>query len=71
MQQCQVNFHSIFASCFDPNEWCMNNGLYSGSLNPPPPSHESTALTTATRLVLLLLHVLRVFDVLHVLLVLN
>ncbi len=46
MQQCQVKFHSIFASCFDPNEWCMKKGLHSGGLNPRPLSHESSALTT-------------------------
>ncbi len=22
--------------CFDPNEWCMKNGLHSGGLNPRP-----------------------------------
>ncbi len=32
--------------CFDPNEWCMINGLHSGGLNPRPLSHESSALTT-------------------------
>ena len=46
MQQCQVNFHSIFASIFDPNEWCLKNGLHSEGLNPQPLSHESSALTT-------------------------
>jgi hypothetical protein len=50
MQQCQVNFHSIFAPGFDPNEWCLKNGLLSGGLNPPPLSHESSALTTRPRL---------------------
>jgi hypothetical protein len=29
---------------FDPNEWCMKNGLLSGGLNPGPRSHESSAL---------------------------
>jgi hypothetical protein len=32
MQQCQVNFHLIFAPGFDPNEWCLKNGLLSGGL---------------------------------------
>jgi hypothetical protein len=36
MQQCQVNFHLIFAPGFDPNEWCLKNGLLSGGLNPGP-----------------------------------
>ncbi len=40
LQQCQVN----------PNEWCMKNGLLSVGLNPPPLSHESSALTTRPRL---------------------
>ena len=50
MQQCQVNFHLIFAPGFDPNEWCLKNGLLSGGLNPRPLSHESSALTTRPRL---------------------
>jgi hypothetical protein len=36
--------------CFDPNEWCMKNGLHSGGLNSQPLSHESLALTTRPRL---------------------
>ena len=35
---------------FDPNEWCLKNGLLSGGLNPRPLSHESFALTTRPRL---------------------
>ncbi len=35
---------------FDPNEWCMKNGLHSGGLNPRPLSHESSALTTRPQL---------------------
>ncbi len=35
---------------FDPNEWCLKNGLLSGGLNPWPLSHESSALTTIPRL---------------------
>jgi hypothetical protein len=31
---------------FDPNEWCLKNGLLSGGLNPRPLSHEFSALTT-------------------------
>ena len=46
MQQCQVNFQPIF----DPNEWCLKNGLLSGGLIPPPLNHESSALTTRPRL---------------------
>jgi hypothetical protein len=54
MQQCQVNFHSIFAQgFFDPNEWCLKNGLLSGGLNPRPLSHESSALITRPRLLAL------------------
>ncbi len=41
---------TIFAPSFDPNEWCLKNGLYSGSLNPGPLGHESSALTTRQRL---------------------
>ena len=29
---------------FDPNEWCMKNGLLSGGLNSGPLGHESSAL---------------------------
>jgi hypothetical protein len=36
--------------CFDPNEWCMKNGLHSGGLNPRPLSYESSALTTRPQL---------------------
>jgi hypothetical protein len=42
MQQCQVNFHLIFAPGFDPNEWCLKNGLLSGGLNPRPLSQLMT-----------------------------
>ena len=35
---------------FDPNEWCLKNGLHSGGLNPGPLGHESSALTTRPRL---------------------
>jgi hypothetical protein len=47
MQQCQVSvFSTIFGPSFDPNEWCLKNGLHSGGLNPGPLGHESSALTT-------------------------
>jgi len=29
---------------FDPNEWCMKNGLLSGGLNPGPLDHESSVI---------------------------
>ena len=35
---------------FDPNEWCMKNGLLSVGLNPRPLHHKSSALTTWLRL---------------------
>ncbi len=35
---------------FDPNEWCLKDGLHSGGLNPRPLSHESSALSTRPRL---------------------
>jgi hypothetical protein len=61
MQQCQVNFHLIFAPGFDPDEWCLKNGLLSGGLNPRPLSHEPSALTTRPRLLALALIVLIFF----------
>jgi len=58
MRQCQVNFHSIFASMLhDPNDWCLKNGLHSVGLNPRPLSHESSALTTGLQLLPFLLTV--------------
>ncbi len=36
--------------CFEPNEWCLKNGLHSGGLNPGPLCHESPVLTTRPRL---------------------
>ncbi len=54
MQQCQVRaFHTIFVPSFDPNEWCLKNGLHSGGLNPGPLGLESSALTTRPRLLAL------------------
>ncbi len=35
---------------FDPNEWCLKNGLFNGGLNPQPLSHD---LTTRARLLAL------------------
>jgi hypothetical protein len=43
-------FSTIFVPSFDPNEWCLKNGLHSGGLNPGPLGHESSALTTRPRL---------------------
>jgi hypothetical protein len=45
-----LEFSTIFASSFDPNEWCLKNGLHSGGLNPGPLGNESSALTTRPRL---------------------
>jgi hypothetical protein len=41
----RVEFSTIFVPSFDPNEWCLKNGLHSGALNPGPLGHESSALT--------------------------
>ncbi len=45
-----IEFSTIFVPSFDPNEWCLKNGLCSGGLNPGPLGHESSALTTRSRL---------------------
>jgi hypothetical protein len=51
MQQCQDRvFPQFVVPSFDPNEWCLKNGLHSGGLNPGPLGHESSALTTRPRL---------------------
>ncbi len=42
----RLEFSIIFVLSFDPNEWCLKNGLRSGGLNPGPLGHESSALTT-------------------------
>jgi hypothetical protein len=42
----RIEFSTIFVPSFDPNEWCLKNGLHSEGLNPGPLGHESTALTT-------------------------
>jgi hypothetical protein len=54
MQQCQVNLFQFFLlQAFNPNDWCLKNGLLSGGLNPRTLSHESSALTTRPRLMAL------------------
>ncbi len=47
----RLEFSTIF--CFDPNEWCLKNGLQSGGLNSGPLCHESSALTTRPQLLVL------------------
>jgi hypothetical protein len=42
----RLEFSTIFVPSFDPNKWCLKNGLHSGGLNPGPLGHESSALTT-------------------------
>ncbi len=32
----RLEFSTIFVPSFDPNEWCLKNGLHSGGLNPGP-----------------------------------
>jgi hypothetical protein len=49
----RLEFSTIFVPSFDPNEWCLKNGLHSGGLNPRPPGHESSALTTRPQLLAL------------------
>ena len=49
----RLEFSTIFVPSFDPNEWCLKNGLHSGGLNPGPLSLESSALTTRPRLLAL------------------
>ncbi len=51
-----LDFSTIFVPSFDPNEWCLKNGLYSGGLNPGPLGHESSALTTRPRLLAFTYH---------------
>ncbi len=46
----RLEFSTIFVPSFDPNEWCLKNGLHSQGLNPGPLSHLSSALTTRPRL---------------------
>ncbi len=49
----RLEFSTIFVPSFDPNEWCLKNGLHSGGLNLGPLCHESSALTTRPRLLAL------------------
>jgi hypothetical protein len=49
----RLEFSTIFVPSFDPNEWCLKNGLHSGVLNPGPLDHESSALTTRPQLLAL------------------
>jgi len=46
----RLEFSTIFVPSFDPNEWCLKNGLSSGGLNTVHLGHESSALTTRPRL---------------------
>jgi hypothetical protein len=46
----RLEFSTKFVQNFDPNEWCLKNGLRSGGLNTGPLGHESSALTTRPRL---------------------
>ncbi len=47
----RLEFSTNFCSkLFDPNEWCLKNGLHSGDSNSQPFSYESSALTTRPRL---------------------
>ncbi len=43
----------LFRRSFDPNQWCVKNGLHNGGLNPGPLGHESSALTTRPQLLTL------------------
>jgi hypothetical protein len=61
-QQCQVGWSiplSLFVPCIeiniDLNEWCVNNGLLKGGLNPEPHGPEFSALTTRPRLLALIM----------------
>jgi hypothetical protein len=51
----RLEFSTIFVPSFDPNEWCLKNGHYSGGLNPGPLGHESSSLTTRPRLLAFLI----------------
>jgi hypothetical protein len=39
----RLEFSTIFVPSFDPNEWCLKNGLHSGGLNLRPLGYESSA----------------------------
>ncbi len=49
----RLELSTIFVPCFDPNEWCLKNGLHSGGLTPGPLGHEPSALTGRQRLLAL------------------
>jgi hypothetical protein len=49
----RLEFSTIFVPSFDPNEWCLKNGLHSGGLNPRP-CPEYSAITTRPRLLTIL-----------------
>ncbi len=49
----KLKFSTIFVPSFDPNEWCLKNGLHRRDLNPGPLSHKSSAFTTRPRLLAL------------------
>ncbi len=53
----RFEFSTIFVPSFDPNEWCLKNGLHSGGLNPGPFGHESSALLTRLRLLAWIWHI--------------
>ncbi len=46
----RLKFSTSFVPSFDPNEWCLKNGLHSGGWNPGHLGHESSVLTTRPRL---------------------
>jgi hypothetical protein len=47
----RLEISTTFVPSFDPNEWCLKNGLYSWGLNPGPfGGHEFSALTPRPRL---------------------
>jgi hypothetical protein len=46
----RLDFSTIVVPSFDPNEWCLKNGLHCVDLNPGPLGLECSALTTRPRL---------------------
>ena len=58
----RLEFSTIFVPSFDPNEWCLKNGLHSGGLNPGPLDLESSALITRPRLTVITLSVITLSD---------
>ena len=49
-QNCQVRVFHNFVPSLNQNERCLKNSLHRRSLNPGPLGHESSVLTTSTRL---------------------